>query len=241
MFLNSSFGVGKELAQAGVNGPGIFPNPALTVRVRGDLDGFYAQAAVLDGHPGSGEDPFSPSFSWSKDEGVLLIAEGGKVCDGSDGGLRSKFAAGAWWLPSSTEMPLPNGGAYLLLEQQVYREDGASQGLTLFSRIGIADLRVNRFRANFSGGVVYAGLIPGRDEDRLGLGVTIAQRNQVLDVLEAEELPDRPAEVSIELAYRIQLLPSVAVQPDFQYVIGPSCARDIGNASVFGVRFEGHF
>jgi porin len=241
LFLNSSFGIGKELAQAGPNGPGIFPNPGLTLRLRAEFDGVYGQAAIIDGHPGSQEDPFAPSFSWSQDEGVLLIAEGGTVCDGGDDGMRSKFAAGAWWYPSSTEMPLPNGGAYLLAEQQIIRGGGDAEGLMLFTRLGVADLRVNRFRSNFSGGAVYTGLIPGRAEDKLGLAVTIAQRNQLLDLADATEQPDRAAETSIELAYRIQLLPSIAVQPDFQYVIGPDCSSNLPNASVFGVRFEGHF
>ncbi len=241
LFLNSSFGVGKELAQTGPNGPGIFPNPALTLRLRGEFNAVYAQAALIDGHPGTADDPFTPSFSWTKEQGVLVIAEGGIVSGGEDGGARSKFAVGAWWYPPSTEMPLPNGGAYLLAEQQVLREDGGDEGLSLFTRIGFADLRLNRYRANFSGGGVYTGLIPGRDEDRLGLGVTFAQRNTLLDPADQEGLPDRSGEVSIELAYRIQLLSSISVQPDFQYVIGPACSHLVGNASVFGVRFEGHF
>jgi porin len=241
LFLNSSFGIGKELAQAGPNGPGIFPNPGLTLRVRADIDGMYGQAAVIDGHPGTSDDPFAPSFSWNKDEGVLLIAEGGVIADGGDDGLRSKFAAGAWWYPSSTEMPLTNGGAYLLAEHQVIRGGGDEQGLTLFARIGVADLRVNRFRSNFSGGAVYTGLIPGRAEDKLGLAFTVAQRNLLLDASEATEPVDRAAETTIELAYRIQLVPSVAVQPDFQFVIAPDCSRHLPNASVLGVRFEGRF
>lgn len=241
LFLNSSFGVGKELAQTGVNGPGIFPNPALTLRVRGEVDNMYTQVALLDGHPGTADDPFTPSLSWAKDQGVLVIAEGGLVRDGEDGGTRSKYAVGAWWYPPSVEMPIPNGGAYLLAEQQVLREDAGDEGLSLFTRIGVADVRINRYRANFSGGGVYTGLIPGRDEDRIGLGVTFAHRNTSLDPGDPESLPERDGEISIELAYRIQVLPSIAVQPDFQYVIGPACSRLIGNASVFGVRFEGHF
>lgn len=241
MFLNSSFGVGKELAQTGPNGPGIFPNPALTLRLRGEFENVYAQAALLDGHPGSVDDPFTPSFSWSKEQGVLVIAEGGIVHDGEDGGTTSKYAIGAWWYPPTVELPVPNGGAYVLAEQQVFRGDDGDGGLSLFTRIGFAELRLNRYRANFSGGAVYTGLIPGRDADRLGLGVTLAQRNTLLDPADLEGLPDRDGEISIELAYRIQLLPSIAVQPDFQYVIGPGCSHVVGDASVFGVRFEGHF
>jgi porin len=242
LFLNSSFGVGKELAQTGVNGPGIYPNPALTLRLRGQFGDVYAQTAVIDGHPGSVEDPFTPSFSWSADEGVLVITEAGVINDGSDGNLRFKFAAGAWWYPSSVESSLPNGGAYVMAEHQMFRENGAGQGLSMFTRLGVADLRVNRFRSNISGGAVYTGLIPGRDEDRVGLAVTVAGRNRhFASQQDAEEIPLRDAEMSFEMTYRIQLLPSIAVQPDFQYVIAPRCAPGIDNASVLGIRFEGHF
>jgi carbohydrate-selective porin OprB len=65
LFLNGSHGVGKELSQTGQNGPSIFPNTALAMRVLGTLNGAYVQAAVLDGCPGTRENPLSASFAWN--------------------------------------------------------------------------------------------------------------------------------------------------------------------------------
>lgn len=241
LFLNGSHGVGKELSQTGLNGPSIFPNTALAVRLRGKVEDAYIQTAVIDGRPGTVEDPLVPSFAWDLDEGVLVIAEAGITSDGSEGGLRSKFAAGAWWYPPSVDAPAPNSGAYLMVEQQVLREGATDEGLSLFVRWGFADRQVNRFRSHSGFGAVYTGLVPGRDEDRFGVALALAHRNDryVDDGDPGASLRD--AEMSFELTYRIQLIPSIAIQPDFQYVIAPGCATCLGNASVFGARIEANF
>jgi porin len=63
-------------------------------------------------------------------------------------------------------------GLYALAEQNVFRETLKDyQGLTLFARLGFADPKVNRFSQYYGGGLVYTGLIPGRDLDALGLVV----------------------------------------------------------------------
>ena len=241
LFLNGSHGVGKERSQTGLNGPSIFPNTALALRLRGCVEDAYVQAAVIDGRPGTGEDPLAASFAWNVNEGVLVIAEAGITSDGSEGGLRSKFAAGAWWYPPSVDAPASNGGAYLMAEQQVFREGTADEGLSLFARWGFADQRVNQFRAHSGFGAVYTGLVPGRDEDRFGVALALARRNDRYVDAGDPEASLRDAEISIELTYRIQLIPSIAIQPDFQYVIGPGCASCLDNASVFGARIEASF
>jgi porin len=237
LFLNGSHGVGKELSQTGQNGPSIFPNTSLAMRVLGTFNGGYVQAAVLDGCPGTREDPLSTSFSWDADEGVLAIAEVGITSDAGEGNPQYKFAAGAWWYPPSVEVPLPNGGAYLMAEQQVYREGSGNQGLSAFVRWGIADLRVNRFRSHVGLGAVYTGLLPGRDEDRFGVALALARRNDRFETDDTDATMLN-AEMSIEMTYRIQLVPSIAIQPDFQYVVGPGCDTCLENASVLGVRLE---
>jgi porin len=240
LFLNGSHGVGKELSQTGQNGPSIFPNTSLAMRVLGTFNGAYVQAAVLDGCPGTRENPLSPSFSWNADEGVLAIAEAGITSDEGEGNLRYRFAVGAWWYPPSVEVPIPNGGGYLMAEQQCFREGSGDQGLSAFVRWGIADLRVNRFRSHVGLGAVYTGLLPGRDDDRFGVALALARRNDRFGTDDPDVL-ERSAEMSIEMTYRIQLVPSIAIQPDFQYVIGPGCATCLDNASVLGVRLEASF
>jgi carbohydrate-selective porin OprB len=77
-------------------------------------------------------------------------------------------------------------------------------------------------------------------EDRFGLALALARRNDLVGT-DDPDVRERNAEMSIEMTYRIQLVPSIAVQPDFQYVIGPGCATFLENASVLGVRLEANF
>ena len=58
LFLNPSHGIGSELAQTGRNGPSIFSNTSLGVRLKyfpgRDFD---MQSVILDGTPGEPDDP----------------------------------------------------------------------------------------------------------------------------------------------------------------------------------------
>lgn len=240
LFLNGSHGIGKELSQAGLNGPSIFPNTGGALRVKGAVDGFYLQAAALDGRPGNDDDPCAASFAWCPDQGILLIAEGGTEVAGSDKSLYRKFAGGAWCFPHSNQHPMNNRGFYLTAEQEVYREEGTeSQGLTVFSRVGFADAVLNEYHYHLGIGFVYAGLLPGREEDRLGLAIAHAHHSDVfLARAEAEEVHLLEAETSVEVTYRVQLSPWLILQPDIQYVIHPSGDPGIPNATVAGARIE---
>ena len=240
LFLNGSHGIGKEFSQAGMNGPSIFPNTGGALRVKGAADGLYLQAAVVDGRPGNDEDPCATSFAWCPDQGILLIAEGGMEVAGSDKSLYRKFAGGAWWFPHSNQHPMNNRGFYLTAEQEVYREDRTeSQGLTVFSRVGFADAALNEYHYHLGIGFVYAGLLPGREEDRLGLAIAHAHHSDVfLAQAEAEEVHLLEAETSVELTYRAQLSPWLILQPDIQYIIHPSGNPGIPNATVAGARIE---
>lgn len=235
LFLNSSHGVGKELAQTGSNGPGIFPNTALAVRLNGSFDGWYGRGAVMDGRPGTVDDPYAPSFSWSADEGVLVVAEAGLVREGRSG---YKYAAGWWWYPPSHEAPFTNTGFYLMAEQEVLSGSVEGQGLRLFGRFGMADAHVNLHRAHVGCGAVYTGLIPGRDDDRLGVAVAAAHQGSHLPAGNGGSTPAGGTETALEISYRFQLLPSIALQPDLQYVIAPGCRGDLPDATVLSVRLH---
>ena len=45
-------------------------------------------------------------------------------------------------------------------------------------------------------------------------------------------------ETAIELTYRVQFLPWLALQPDVQYIINPGTDPALKNALVIGLRFE---
>jgi carbohydrate-selective porin OprB len=77
-----------------------------------------------------------------------------------------------------------------------------------------------------SGGLVYQGLIPGRDEDLTALAVYYGKFS--------DRLENQNAETVVEANYRLQLAPWLYVTPDFQYVIRPNGQSDIDDAAVFG-------
>jgi porin len=132
-------------------------------------------------------------------------------------------------------LTLPEGyGFYFQIEQLVYREEGCSrqstQGLGMFVSYfpAFANGPVPTFGigSDFVAGVVYTGMIAGRDEDRVGCGVAWTElfaggTNQ---------------ETAWELFYKAQLTPRLTLQPDLHYIATPSgIYRD---ALAVGIRFQ---
>jgi porin len=253
LFLNRSFVVGKELAQTGHNGPSIFPTPSAALRVRLQPSKAVAfQFAAFDAVPGSPSDPTAPSFFVSVEEGALVIGEVSYRWNGmaEENIGEGQYAIGAWVYTSAfnevhanaatgkSVRSTANNGIYFLAEQVVFAEQEA-QGLALFTRLGFANGSINQYNYNLSAGAVYTGVFPDRDADRLGVAFTHA--NNSGDYTRATLLSGSSVatgELAIEFTYRAQVTPWLAVQPDFQYVIHPGTDPLIGNASVFGTRFE---
>lgn len=250
LFVHSSFGMGYELAQTGRNGPSASPATGLGLRVDSrPADDLYARLAVLDGVPGDPDHPGGVEVRLDDDEGALLALEAGWRRGIAEGDERSyaKVGVGAWLYTGDFPRLRPgardsegrgNGGVYALAEWTVWPEaDDASQGLALFGRVGWADPRYNRVDWFVSGGATWTGLVPGRDEDALGLGV--ARTFDGDDVRRAQRAAGERTtrgETAIELTYGIQLLPWLLVQPDVQVVVDPGDAPDAGDALVLGAR-----
>ena len=161
VFLNSSFGTGKDLSQSGGNGPSIFPSTSAGVRIDAQpVENAYARIAVLDGVPGDSDDSDTAPdfFDFDDDEGVLCVAEAGYLA-GEGGERRSRtprsVSAAGTTPPISTASAASiwtairrsrdgNYGVYLLGERAVYREPQAPErGLAAFARVGFADSDVD--------------------------------------------------------------------------------------------------
>ncbi len=133
-------------------------------------------------------------------------------------------------------------GAYVLGERTLHREATGDQGLTVFARLGTARARVNRFAGFVGAGAVYAGLLPGRDDDEAGVAIAMAVNGAPYRdrVAATAERPQR-SESTIEASYRIQARPWLALQPDVQYVVNPGTVPARANAWVFAIRGETAF
>ncbi len=125
-------------------------------------------------------------------------------------------------------------GAYLSADQRVWSEAGdPAQGVGLFARAGFADRHVSRIEGFWSAGLQWDGPLPGRDTDGAGLAV---YQTLPSDLLRERVEPDAARETGVELYYRAQLTPWLALTPDFQWIHQPGGRRDARDAAVFLLR-----
>ena len=164
----------------------------------------------------------------------------------------AKFAIGGWFYTTDLEdlserdsagnPKKRNGthGIYGLAEQLVYGEQGpGEQGLWLFGEVAYANPKVNRFSHYFGGGLVYRGLIPGRDFDETGFGFAIARNSSHYkdgQRQDGQRVSDQ--EVALEWTHTITLSPTFTIQPDVQYIIHPNTDPTRNNALALILRLE---
>ena len=254
LFLNSSFGVGKEFSQTGQNGPSIFPTTSLALRVRTEpAKSFYLQTGIFNGVAGDPEKARGTHVKWGGDSGLLIVSEMAFIRGKEEKSENkySKYGVGIWNYTKTFEhisktisidpadptatapVQVNNNGFYFLAEQNII------EALTVFARYGIANSEVNRFRSNLSYGFVVTGLIPSRSSDRLGLAATTATNGSEYKEKNITDLtPVKNSETAIEVSYKIELKKGFAIQPDFQWVINPNTNPLLKNAAVAITRIE---
>lgn len=104
-------------------------------------------------------------------------------------------------------------------------------------KYGLADQAVNAVRMFWSAGAQYQGLIPGRDNDVLGVGLA---RGRVTDSDDGAgaKVFTRAHEMVVEAYYNIQAAPWLNVSPSVQYVADPGAQRGARDAVIVGVRVQ---
>ena len=127
-------------------------------------------------------------------------------------------------------------GFYMNLDQMVWKESPSlddEQGLGLFFKYGCAPQHVNLISHQWAAGAEYLGLIPSRDEDRLGFAVaqSILSGQHRRNI---NELDDR--ETVYELYYAYEITPWCTISPDVQFITNPGGEKDARDALVGGVR-----
>lgn len=241
LFLNSSHGIAPDFSQSGANGPSIFPVTSLATRVDFAVsEGWRLRAGVFDAVPGNPRHPARNAISLG--DGALWVAEADRV---SAAGVRA--VVGTWgyttgaerWF-AQTDARDRNRGAYLFVDAPLQREAaGDAQGLNGFVRVGAARESVNQIGRYVGAGLVYTGLLPGRDGDQLGLAVATAFNGGAFKrARRAEGLSVDRAEINLELSYRMPVTDWLTLQPDIQYIIDPGAQGELKNALVVGLRFE---
>jgi porin len=142
-----------------------------------------------------------------------------------------------------------NGGLYGVIEQQLYRPSGgdAESGISVYGRISASPSDRNPIDFYVDGGIIFAGLVPGRPDDRFGAGFIYSRFSDSVrafdrDMARFSGVPGtlRDFEANLELNYQIQIVPGWIVQPNVQLIWHPSgdAERD---AMVVGARSFWHY
>lgn len=205
LFAASSFGIGPEFAQSGVEGPSIFPRTSAGIRFGfKPSDRTLLRVAVLDGVPVVRPDGSRAAFQ--SGDGLLAVAEVAVLSRDTAqpqdhanpreqiGRLsalspyQNKLALGAWRY-SSTYPDLSetdaagnptrhrgSSGAYLIGEHLLVGEEGSSgPRASGFVQAGVGDARVDRFGSYIGAGVVVSGFAPLRESDQFGVSIAHAR------------------------------------------------------------------
>lgn len=269
LFTNGGFGFDNVLGIAA--GPSSAPNTGLGLEIKTDLSpNLYVQLAAFDGTPvappleegGEGQQEKFFDITLQRDEGVFSIIEGGWHDGEAFTPGYMKVAIGAWYLKQPMnrfgdefgETRSGTGGMYLLAEASI------GEALGVFFRYGRADASFNQYSQFYAAGMNYKGLVPGREEDILGIG--FVQTRLSTEWLNAkvptEAMPDitpmdgefgrgfnedgtpafYSAETAIEATYSSQVFDWLMVQPTVQFVLQPSMELLNGNALVLGLRLQ---
>jgi hypothetical protein len=145
----------------------------------------------------------------------------------SPGGLEGNYRLYAWTQtydhPRVEREGVEEGwGIGLSLDQMI------SEKVGLFTRVGYQNREVYEVPWFWSLGADVRGILPGREQDNLGIGVAGLKGNNRLE-------NDR-TELQLETYYRWVISPHMAVGPHFQYVRNPLGNRD--NDDVFAGMFR---
>ena len=224
-FVHSAHGMPLSLP-----GPTYPHNGAAAVVTWQLTESWAAKAGVWDGMPNGA------TWGFSGTGALFAAAELEKKYSLFQGRLPGEFDIGYGYLtlPADDDETLAfaeQHAFYLDWGQAITREDycdeANDQGLFAFFRWGTAWPRENVLIKDFVGaGLVYKGLLPRRNDDRLGIGVNHVRHN----------LGGTGTETALELFYKAHITKWSTIQPDCQYVFSPSgIYRD---SVVIGLRYQ---
>ncbi|MDZ7694648.1 MAG: carbohydrate porin [Balneolaceae bacterium] len=265
LFMNSSHGIGAEYAISGVMGPSIFPYTSMGVRIKSNpYKGIVVKGVVLDGIPSNPQNTDGTKIFFRERDGLLLAGEISFypqredamiarprttrirefISRGIGENMCCKMAVGGWmytkertgWLGQQQR----NQGAYALAEYRLMEEaEDPFQGISAFTRFGVANSKVNRLDSYGGLGAVYTGLIEGRPRDQLGLAVAMPFNSPDYERM-AVNMGRMPTdyEMNVEVTYRFEVRNFSFLQLDLQYVINPGLQQQRQNALVVGTRMQ---
>jgi porin len=157
--------------------------------------------------------------------------------------VRTKLALGAWAFSERLESLSPgeaagrSWGLYLLGEQLLWEGPDGTGGLSGFLRGGTAAEGVHQVDLSLGGGLVFRGGIPGRPDDGLALGFSLARNGSpFLRSQSAAGHAMDEAEAVVEVSYLAEFGPHLLIQPDLQWFRNPGMDPSLKDAWILGLR-----
>jgi porin len=139
-----------------------------------------------------------------------------------------------------------NWGVYATAEQCLWREhpgDDAAQGMGAFLRLGASPGEASLVSSYVEAGLVWRGLVPGRDDEECGVAFVQGRLHGELRQLARDlyrfigatgPLPDH--ETLLEACHRAVLRPGWTAQPTFEWILHPGGSATTQDAVVIGLR-----
>ncbi|MCE0521290.1 MAG: carbohydrate porin [Methylacidiphilales bacterium] len=149
----------------------------------------------------------------------------------------------AYTNPATGQLYHGDYNGYATVEKTVYHPAGADgkpdikKGLDLlFEFVGAPGDR-NPLQYEFTTGGRYTGLIPGRDQDKLGFGLIYSNNGSAYSQANSNSGgPGLGGETTLELDYQYNPAPWFSIQPDAQFIIDPGGNSDRSSILVLGLR-----
>jgi porin len=145
---------------------------------------------------------------------------------------------GAWYASGDTlavdgsEEHPGNFGFYTTIDRMLLPEPNApEQGLGAFFQYCWAPPDRNRVDNGFGAGLVYTGLLAGREIDTCGTGFSLIEFSNGV-----RQLTGQTYENALETFYKARFCDWLAITADLQYIANPD--GDLPDAMVAGMRFE---
>ena len=264
LFINSAFGA-IPLLSKNVDSP-VYPLAVPGVRIRfSPTDSFFAQFSAFIGNSGdpATNNRYGTRF-FNGSTGALLMGEIGytlnpppKTDDSQKSEAKSQvtperplsgnYKMGGFYDTATFDDLDGNGSQrgeyafYVIADQEIWHEPGdPDQGLRIFGRIGASPSDRSTVSFYFDTGLNYQGLLPSRDKDLCGIGVSYTKISN--DLLDDSGSPvESHHETIIEASYQAVITNWLSVQPDFQYIFNPGATGRQQNAVVAGLRFTVNF
>jgi porin len=251
VFLNSTFGIGVDVAQSGLAGPSVFPLTSLALRGQWRFDERWRiQGALLDGVPGDPDHPERTAVRLSRDDGVLGVVE----VERNAGGRR--WVLGHWrygarfdeFVPVPPDAAAPdaaprrsrgNAGTYAFVETPIGGPLAAGRQATALVRIGRAAPRFNAFRDVLQLAIAWQGGFLGREGEVFGIALAHARNGDpALVAAAAADQRLLRSETVLEVTWKLPVTPRLTLQPDLQYIVHPGSVPGRPDALVAGLRFD---